>query len=125
MIQFLFYLLSDSQMRYLADKVFVHRWPKDSPIWPDSLQQKLDVLINKNSNKKKIIVDSDVIQIENFKFFSLQKIGISVPFFKKECTMIFESQFENVFAHVHITMRDDNFIDIFNQLISWKNNINS
>ena len=39
--------------------------------------------------------------------------------------MIFESQFENVFAHVHITMRDDNFIDIFNQLISWKNNINS
>ena len=125
MIQFLFYLLSDSQMRYLADKVFVHHWPKDSPIWPDSLQQKLDVLINKNSNKKKIIVDSDVIQIENFKFFSLQKIGISVPFFKKECTMIFESQFENVFAHVHITMRDDNFIDIFNQLISWKNNINS
>ena len=125
MIQFLFYLLSDSQMRYLADKVFVHHWPKDSPIWPDSLQQKLDVLINKNSNKKKIIVDSDVIQIENFKFFSLQKIGISVPFFKKECTMIFESRFENVFAHVHITMRDDNFIDIFNQLISWKNNINS
>jgi len=125
LIQFLFYLLSDSQMRYLADKVFVHHWPKDSPIWPDSLQQKLDVLINKNSNKKKIIVDSDVIQIENFKFFSLQKIGISVPFFKKECTMIFESQFENVFAHVHITMRDDNFIDIFNQLISWKNNINS
>ena len=125
MIQFLFYLLSDSQMRYLADKVFVHHWPKDSPIWPDSLQQKLDVLINKNSNKKKIIIDSDVIQIENFKFFSLQKIGISVPFFKKECTMIFESQFENVFAHVHITMRDDNFIDIFNQLISWKNNINS
>ena len=125
MIQFLFYLLSNSQMRYLADKVFVHHWPKDSPIWPDSLQQKLDVLINKNSNKKKIIVDSDVIQIENFKFFSLQKIGISVPFFKKECTMIFESQFENVFAHVHITMRDDNFVDIFNQLISWKNNINS
>ena len=124
MIQFLFYLLSDSQMRYLADKVFVHHWPKDSPIWPDSLQQKLDVLINKNSNKKKIIVDSDVIQIENFKFFSLQKIGISVPFFKKECTMIFESQFENVFAHVHITMRDDNFIDIFNQLISWKNKTN-
>jgi len=112
-------------MHYLADKVFVHHWPKDSPIWSDSLQQKLDVLINKNSNKKKIIVDSDVIQIENFKFFSLQKIGISVPFFKEECTMIFESQFENVFAHVHITMRDDNFIDIFNQLISWKNNINS
>lgn len=44
-----------------------------------------------------------------------------MPFFKQECTMIFESQFENVFAHVHITIRGDNFIDIFNQLISWKN----
>ena len=108
-------------MHYLADKVFVHHWPKDSPIWSDSLQQKLDVSINKNSNKKEIIIDSNTIQIENFKFSSLQKIGISVPFFKEECTMIFESQFENVFAHVHITIRGDNFIDIFNQLISWKN----
>ncbi|MDC4230071.1 MAG: hypothetical protein M8317_02915 [Nitrosopumilus sp.] len=117
--------MPNSKMRYLADKVFVHHWPKDSPIWPDSLQQKLDVLINKNSNKKEIIIDSDIIQIQNFKFFSLQKIGISVPFFKEECTMIFESQFEDVFAHVHITMRNDDFIDIFNQLISWKNSINS
>ena len=108
-------------MHYLADKVFVHHWPKDSPIWSDSLQQKLDVSINKNSNKKEIIIDYDIIQIENFKFSSLQKIGISVPFFKEECTIIFESQFENVFAHVHITIRWDNFIDIFNQLISWKN----
>ena len=111
-------------MRYLADKVFVHHWPKDSPIWPDSLQQKLDVLINKNSNKKKIIVDSDVIQIENFKFFSLQKIGISVPFFKEECVMIFEAQFEKVFAHVHITIKSNNFVDIFNELISWKKKFN-
>ena len=108
-------------MHYLADKVFVHHWPKDSTIWSDSLQQKLDVSINKNSNKKEIIIDSNTIQIQNFKFSSLQKIGISVPFFKEECTMIFESQFDNVFAHVHITIRGDNFIDIFNQLISWKN----
>jgi hypothetical protein len=111
-------------MHYLADKVFVHHWPKDSPIWSDSLQQKLDVSINKNSSKKEIIVDSDIIQIENFKFSSLQKIGISVPFFKEECTIIFESQIEDVFAHVHITIRGDNFIDIFNQLISWKNKSN-
>ena len=115
--------MSNFKIRYLADKVFVHHWPKDSPIWSDSLQQKFDVLINKNSNKKEIIIDSGIIHIENFKFFSLQKIGISVPFFKEECTMIFESQFENIFAHVHITIRDNNFIDIFNQLISWKNKI--
>jgi len=39
--------------------------------------------------------------------------------------MIFESQFEDVFTDVHITMGYDNFVDIFNQLISWKNKINS
>lgn len=113
------------QIHYFADKVFVHRWPKNSPSWSDTLQEKLDLLLNKNSDKKKIIINSNSIKIKDFEFTCLKKIGISVPFFKKECTMIFESQFENVFAHVHITMRDDNFIDIFNQLISWKNNINS
>jgi len=39
--------------------------------------------------------------------------------------MIFESQIGDIFAHVHITMMGDNFVDIFNQLISWKNKINS
>jgi hypothetical protein len=39
--------------------------------------------------------------------------------------MIFESQIRDIFTHVHIAMRDDNFVDIFNQLISWKNKINS
>ena len=39
--------------------------------------------------------------------------------------MIFESQIGDIFTYVHITMRDDNFVDNFNQLISWKNKINS
>jgi len=39
--------------------------------------------------------------------------------------MIFESQIGDIFDHVHINMMDDNFVDIFNQLISWKNKINS
>jgi len=113
--------LSKSKIPYLADKVHVHHWPKNSPTWSESLQQKLDTSINKNSKKKEIIFGFDDIRIENFQFTSLQKIGISVPFFKEECTIIFEAQFEQVFAHVHITIKSHTFLDIFNQLTSWKN----
>ena len=105
--------------------MFVHHWPKNSLEWSNSLQKKLDISINKNPDKKIVIINSNTIGIEDFEFTCLKKIGVSVPFFEEECRVIFEAQFENVFAHVHITMRDDNFIDIFNQLISWKNNINS
>ena len=39
--------------------------------------------------------------------------------------MIFESKIGDIFAHVQITMMHYNLVDIFNQLISWKNKINS
>jgi hypothetical protein len=112
--------LSEFEIRYFADKVFVHHWPKNSPVWSNSLQKKLDASINKNSNKKEIIVDSHTIRIEDFQFIHLKKIGISVPFFKKECRIIFEAQFETVFTHIHITIKSNNFLEIFNELISWK-----
>ena len=120
MIYLLSLSLSKFKLNFFADKVFVHHWPKNSPPWSDSFQEKLDVSLNKNSAQKKIIVNSNSINIENFEFTCLKKIGISVPFFKKECRMIFEAQFEKVFAHVHITIKSNNFIDIFNELISWK-----
>ena len=112
--------MPEFEIRYFADKVFVHHWPKNSPVWSDSLQKKLDASINKNSNKKEIVVDSHTVKIEDFQFTRLKKIGISVPFFKKECRIIFEAQFETVFTHIHITIKSDNFLDIFNELISWK-----
>jgi hypothetical protein len=115
-----FAVLSEFQISYFADKVFVHHWPKNSPQWSDSLQKKLDVLINKNSDKKEIIINSHTIGIKDFEFTCLKKIGISVPFFKEECTMIFEAQFEDVFAHIHITIKSNSFLEIFNELISWK-----
>ena len=34
--------------------------------------------------------------------------------------MIFEGQFENVFGHIHITTKSNEFLEIFNQLMSWK-----
>jgi len=112
--------LSKFEIRYFTDKVFVHHWPKNSLVWSDSLQKKLDVSINKNSNKKEIVIDSHTVRIEDFQFIRLKKIGISVPFFKKECRIIFEAQFETVFTHVHITIKSNNFLEIFNELISWK-----
>ena len=116
--------MSKTQISYLAEKVFIHHWPKDSPLWDEPLQKKFDECINKNSNSKKIIVNSETIFIETFLITNLKKIGVSVPFFKNECTMIFEGQIENIFAHIHITTKSDDFLNIFNQLMSWKNNFN-
>jgi hypothetical protein len=69
----------------------------------------------------KVTVKKDVVQIENFKFTSLKKVGISVPFFKKECTLIFEAQFGALLAHVHVTVKSENYVDVFTELTSWKN----
>ncbi len=99
----------------------MHRWPQDSPIWDGSTQKQIDNSINKNSNKKQVIVKVKTFQIENFEFISLKNIGISVPFFKKECTLIFEAQFGKLYAHVHITIKSENYVDVFSELTSWKN----
>ncbi len=111
------------EIKYLSDKVHVQRWPQDSQIWDDSTQKQIDNSINKNSNKKQVIVKEKTIQIENFEFVSLKNIGITVPFFKKECTLIFEAQFCKLYAHVHITIKSENYADVFNQLTLWKNRV--
>jgi len=111
---------SNSELTYIADKVHVHRWPKDSPDWDESTMEQLNKTINKNPEKKQIIVGENIIQIENIKFYSIKKVGITVPLFKDECTMIFEAKFGELFAHVHITAKKENYLDIFNQLISWR-----
>jgi len=111
-----------TEIKYLSDKIHVHRWPQDSPLWDDLTQKQLDDSINKNSEKKQITIREKTIQIENFEFTSLKNIGISVPFFKDECTLIFEAQFGKLFAHVHISMKSENYVDVFNQLTSWKKN---
>ena len=114
--------MSDSQIKYLADKVHVHRWPMDGPIWDESVKKELDDSINKNPNKKQVTLSENTVQIENFKFSALKKIGITVPFFKKECTLIFEAQFGSLLAHVHVTLKSENYVDVFIELTFWKNN---
>ena len=111
----------DSKLEYLCEKIHVHRWPKDGQIWSDSVQKELDDSINKNPKKKQVSINENVIQIENFKFTSLKKIGITVPFFKKECTVIFEAQFESLLAHVHVTIKSEHYVDVFTELTLWKN----
>ncbi len=113
--------MSDFELNYLADKVHVHRWPQDSPIWDDSTKKQFDESINNNSSKKQIRVRNNYLKIENFEFTSLKKIGVSVPFFKEECTMILEVQYGELLAHVHITTKSDDYLEIFNKLISWSN----
>lgn len=115
--------MSDNDIKYLCKKIHVHRWPRDSPVWDDLVQKELDDSINKNPAKKQVTIIDDIIQIENFKFTSLKKVGITVPFFKKECTLIFEAQFGNLFAHVHVTVRSENYVDVFTQLTEWKNRV--
>ncbi|MDH3313892.1 MAG: hypothetical protein OEM28_12240 [Nitrosopumilus sp.] len=112
--------MSDFQLKYLADKVHVHRWPQDSPIWDDSTISQLDSSINKNPEKKQITVNETTVQIENIIFYSLNRIGLTIPLFKDECTMIFEGMLGDLSAHVHITIKHGNFLGIFNQLIAWR-----
>lgn len=109
-----------SEFSFFAEKVFVHRWPHDTPLWDDSVKQKLDDTISKNPEPKKITVSEKLIQIQSFQFSNLKKIGISVPFFKDECRMIFESQFGELCAHIHITVKSSEYMEIFGKLKSWK-----
>ncbi len=113
--------MSDSEFHYDVKKIHVHRWPKDSPRWDDSVQKELDDSINKNPESKHVIIKEKIILIGKIEFYSLKKIGISVPFFKEECALIFEAQFGNLFAHIHIHIKSSDYVDVFNKLISWKN----
>ena len=108
---------------YLADKVHIHKWPQDTLVWDDLTLTNIDNSINKKTGYKQITIDNNTVQIENFEFHSLKKIGVSIPFFKDECTVIFEAQFGKLFTHVHITKKSENFLELFNQLMSWKNNL--
>jgi len=112
--------VTDFQLKYDAEKVHVHRWPRDSPTWDESTIAELDTTINKNLEKKQIIVGEDTVKIQTIKFYSIKKVGVTIPLFKDECTVIFEAKFGELFAHVHITTKNDTYLDIFNQLIDWR-----
>ena len=112
---------SDSKLEFLAEKVYVHKWPQNSPIWSDSIQERVDRDLNKNNEQKKILVTQKKIGINDYDFLKIKKVGVTVPLFKKEATMVFEGNFQNLDAHVHITTSSSEYLDIFNSLMAYKN----
>ena len=107
-------------IKFLAEKVYVHYWPLDSPKWDELVTSQVDKVINKNKEKKQILIKNNVVSINNYEFHDLKKIGITIPLFKKECTLVFEGTFNGLFAHVHITTKDKNYLEIFNKLMHWR-----
>jgi hypothetical protein len=109
-----------TEIKFLAEKVYVHYWPLDSPKWSDLITNQIDKDLNKNKEKKHILIKNNVILIDNYTFSNLKKIGMTIPLFKKEFTLVFEGSFKEFFAHVHITTKDNNYLEIFNKLIHWR-----
>jgi len=114
-------LNNDSQIEFIADKVYVHKWPLTSPSWSQSFQEKINLDLNKNSEKKKTVIKEKMVWINNYEFSNIKKVGITVPLFKKETTMVFEGHFQDLEAHIHITVLSKNYLKIFNSLMEWKN----
>ncbi|MDH3277792.1 MAG: hypothetical protein OEL77_05030 [Nitrosopumilus sp.] len=106
---------------FFAEKIHVHRWPMNSPVWSKSTTEKIEGDLNKNFEKKKVTLNDDQIQIENYCFKKIKKVGITVPLFKKRTTMVFEGHFEDGDAHIHVTTYSQNYLEVFNTLMSWQN----
>ena len=109
--------MADSEIKYTSDKIHAHKWPVDSPVWDDSARRVIDGI--NGTEPRQIVVRGTSILVQDVEFSSVIKVGVSVPFFKRECTMIFEAKFGKFFAHVHITTRSD-YIQIFDRLVSWR-----
>ncbi len=109
-----------SEIKFLADKVHIHHWPLDTPKWSNEIISQVDNNINKNNEKKQIIVRNKTITVGNYEFKKVKKIGITIPLFKKQCTLVFEGYFREVYGHIHITTKMDDYLQIFNKLMRWR-----
>ena len=112
---------SDSKIVFSAEKVYVHHWPKNTQEWPKSIQDDFNLNLNQKQDKKRIIIHTNNIQINNYDFKSIQKVGVTIPLFKKETTMVFEGKFKEFSSHVHITTNSPDYLEIFNKIMAWKN----
>jgi hypothetical protein len=108
------------EIRFLAHKVHIHHWPPETPKWSDSRKNQVDQEINQNKENKNIEIQDKTIRIENYEFSSLKKVGITIPMFKKQSAMIFEGHCQEFDAHVHITTKEKNYLEIFNKLMNWR-----
>jgi len=104
----------------MADKVHIHHWPLDTQKWPDVIVSQVDKDINKNNTKKQIEIKNEIISIDRYEFKKIKKVGVTIPLFKKQCTLVFEGYFKEVYGHIHVTTKEDNYLEIFNKLMSWR-----
>jgi hypothetical protein len=111
----------ENKIVFFADKIHVHHWPLNSSNWSDSTKEKVDLDLNKNTEKKKIMINGQQIKINDYDFDKIKKVGITVPLFKKQTTLVFEGYFGDSAAHIHITTYSQNYLEIFNKLMLWKN----
>lgn len=110
-----------SKINFSANKVHVHHWPLNSPVWSKSIKENVDLDLNDNPEIKEILIDDQKIRIDDYEFNKIKKVGVTVPLFKNETRMVFEGQNRNIYAHVHITTNSQNYLEIFNKLMVWKN----
>ena len=107
------------EIKFFAEKVHAHHWPLDTPKWSDLTIKQVDEHLN-NKEKKQIVIRHNSMLIDNYEFKNINKVGITIPLFKKECTVIFEGCFEKFYAHVHITTKAKDYLEIFNKLMHWR-----
>ena len=93
----------------------------NSPVWNESTKNRVEVDLNKNPEKIKVIISDLQIKINRYEFDKIKKVGLTIPLFKKEATIVFEGRFDDSYAHIHITTKSHDFLEIFNKLMSWKN----
>lgn len=109
-----------NHIEFFAEKVYFHHWPPETPKWSDSRQNKVNLEINSNSETKRIEIDNKSVQINDYVFDNIGKIGLTIPQFKRQCTIIFEGHCNEFDAHVHITTRDEKYLEIFYNLMKWR-----
>ncbi len=109
-----------TEIKFLAEKVHAHYWPLDTLKWSDLINKQVDQDMNKNKEKKQIVIKSKTILIDNYEFKAIKKIGLTIPLFKKQSTLVFEGHFEEFYAHIHITTKAEDYLEIFNKLMHWR-----
>ena len=104
-----------------ATKVFAHRWPHDTPKWSGDFQEAVDAKINTSSALRKVELADRSVTINGCGFEALKNVGVSVPFFRKECRMMFEGVCMGNYAHVHVyaALGADRYLEAFAGIADW------
>lgn len=104
---------------FTAHKVHMHRWPPDTPEWSRARRDEI-ASYNQDREPKSVYVSGKSLRVGPYRFGSIRKIGITVPPFKRQCTVIFEGRCEEFHAHVHITTKSGDYVESFNSLTEWR-----